>query len=218
MKRIIPIALLLVTVLMAGCNLGGNSIAPTVDIAPTLDAARTQAAETVVADIASQPTATSLPATATEAATATELPAPTETATLAPVNTVAPLPTATKTYAPAPAATATATDYNCTITSASPAYNSQVSAGYDFDGKWTLKNTGSKSWPVGDMDFKYLSGEKMQKFEDAYDIPETVDVGDSVDFTLDLLAPETAGTYTMVWGLVYASRTVCQFGVTITVK
>ncbi len=219
MKRIIPIALLLVTVLLASCTPGGTPVAPTVDVAPTIDAARTQAAQTVVADMDSQATSTAM-----AAPTATEMPTATEVPTLAPTNTFAPLPTATNTYIyvpPAtsvPAATATSSDYSCSITASSPAYNSNVSLGYDFDGSWTLKNTGSKSWPVGEMDFKYLSGDKLQKYADDYDIPNTVNVGDSVTFKLDLLAPETAGTYTSVWGLVYGSRTVCQFGVTIKVK
>uniref|UniRef100_A0A7C4KFA6 Nbr1 FW domain-containing protein n=1 Tax=Anaerolinea thermolimosa TaxID=229919 RepID=A0A7C4KFA6_9CHLR len=209
-------------ILLTACNIGGGQgIVSTQDVALTLDAARTQAAQTVAAEIASRATATPLPPTATLAPTATELPSPTALPTFTPSNTPPPPPTATNTFipfTPTNTATSTPTDYSCSVTFVSPATGTTFSPRTDFDAKWTLKNTGTQTWLVSEIDYKYLSGDKMHKYNDLYDLPKEVKSGESVDIIVDMLSPEKAGSYKAVWGLVRGSRTICEFSVNITVK
>jgi hypothetical protein len=221
MTKLKTIALLAMLASLVACNFPGSQAAvPTQDIALTLDAARTQAALTVEAEIASRATATSAP-TATLAATATELPTATLAPSFPPADTLPPAPTATNTFIPAtstPAYTATPSDYNCTVTSASPAPNTEFDPRADFDGKWKVKNTGSKDWSASDIDYKYVSGEKTYKNEKAYDFTQDVESGDSIDIIIDMLAPDTAGTYKTSWAVTRSGNVLCYLNLTIVVK
>ena len=205
--------MLLLTVSLAACSLPGSPVAqPTADVASTLDAVRTQAAETVAADIASRVTATT-PPTATLAATATEIPSPTTAPSFTPVNTLPPLPTATNTFIPATATitlTPTPTNFNCTVTAVSPKANTEFAKRADFDGRWTVKNTGTQDWVSSDVDYRYLSGQKMHVGNDVFDFKSNLKSGDSIDIIVDMLAPDSTGTFTATWGVVRNSQTLCQ--------
>jgi hypothetical protein len=221
MKKTLTITLLLVILLTAGCNSAGNVTVPTEDVALTYQAVSTEAAETVFAEIATRATATSLPPTETEIPTATPTEAPTDTQ-VPPTNTAPVVYTAvvytktsvpnTATLSPTPAA------YSCLVTASSPANNTQYAASASFDGVWVLKNNGTMPWYGTEMDLKYISGQKMQSYQDVYDLGSDLAVGSSITFTLDMTAPSTAGTYTMTWGLSYGDITLCTFGTTIIVK
>ena len=98
-----------------------------------------------------------------------------------------------------------------------PAAGTKMPKGYDFDGKFTLTNTGSEKWTASDIDFKYVSGTKFQKYSDAVDLGSDVEKGKSYTFTLDFTAPDTGGNYSATWALVRGSSTLCtvQFYYTI---
>lgn len=221
MIKLKTIMLLFLTATLAACNFPGAATpAPTQDAAITLDAVRTQAAQTVEAEIANRASPTS-PATATLAPTATEIPSSTPAPSFTPVNTLPPLPTATNTFIPATATitpTSTPTDYNCSITSVSPASNAQFSKREDFDGRWTVKNTGTQTWVANDVDYRYVSGEKMQKIKDVYDLKADVKPGESVDVIVDMLAPDSTGTFKTTWSLARNSNNFCTLSITIVVK
>jgi hypothetical protein len=51
-------------------------------------------------------------------------------------------------------------DYSCDVIHARPFDNSEFNPGEDFDIKWTILNTGKKTWPAG-YDLKYWSGPNM---------------------------------------------------------
>lgn len=106
----------------------------------------------------------------------------------------------------------------CQIVSVSPPYNTSYTAGADFDSKWTLKNIGSATWSKNSIDYRYLSGTKMYKHNSAYDLSADVASGSSVDIIVDSIAPSSAGTYTMTWGLAQGGTTLCTMSVTIRVK
>jgi hypothetical protein len=106
----------------------------------------------------------------------------------------------------------------CQITAFSPALYSSFAKGYDFDASWTIKNTSSSDWTLGTVDYKYVSGTKLHKFADAYDLPALVKKGESIKVTLDMLAPLSVGTYTTNWALVSGGKTLCNLPLTITVK
>ncbi len=219
MFRVKTAAYLLLVLFLTACSFpGAQTAAPTMDVAQTLDAARTQAAMTVAAEIANQATATPLPPTQTTAPTATEMPSPTPFPTFTPLP---PQPTATNTFIPfTPTITFTSTpaDYNCSITFVSPASNTSFAKNTDIDAKWTLKNTGKETWMGSDLDYKYISGEKMHKYNDVYDLGKDVKNGESVDIIVDMKSPDKDGTFKAVWGLVRGTRTICELSVTVVVK
>lgn len=222
MKKTIQALFVLVLALSLGaCSLGSTPTqeASTPNIEPTLNAARTEAAETVAAQISSQPTETSLPATATLAPSATPVPTNTTVPTnaVAPTNTFVPATnTPVATVKPVIVITNTPTGFGCSITASSG--SGTKSAGEDFDGRWTLKNTGSNIWNAGSVDYKYYSGTKLQKKADVYDLPSNVAVGDSIELVVDMTAPTTAGTYTDNWIVVDGATVICNLSVQITVK
>lgn len=220
MKKTIPNLIILFALVLAACSGGGQAVQPTQDINPLLDDARTKAAQTVIAELASQPTATQPPPTPTEQPTATEQPAsPTPESSPTPQFTLAPLATATSPVTtPIIVNTPTSSQYNCTITKTIPAYETVFPKRADFDAKWTIKNTGSEKWDNKDVDIRYISGVKMQKYDNNYDLEADVDPGKSFTFVVDMLGPAESGTYTTTWGLVRNGQTFCTFSITIKVK
>jgi len=151
------------------------------------------------------PTATALPPTATS------LP-PTAFPTLPP-PTATPIP-----FTATPTATATRSDFNCSVTASSPANNYVMKPGSDFDGRWTIKNTGSTTWGQSEADFYYVSGTKFQTKHDAIDLPASTSNGNSVDFVIDMLSPTGEGTYSTTWALRMSGVSFCFVNLTIVVK
>jgi len=105
---------------------------------------------------------------------------------------------------------------SCQITAVNP--GSSVSKGGDFDGSWTVKNTSGKDWEMNTLDYKYVSGTKMQTNGDIFDLNTVVKSGDSIKIVVDMLAPKDAGTYTTSWALVRGGTTVCNLNLTVRVK
>jgi hypothetical protein len=67
-----------------------------------------------------------------------------------------------------------------------------------FDVKWTIVNTGTKTWRAG-LDLKYLSGPKMTA-TNTIELPQ-MKPGDQFDIVLDATAPKENGMQVMVWVL-----------------
>ncbi len=209
----IKIIIAVLVVVLAGCN-GLPAAQPTLDaemIAATVAAVRTEAALTIEARLTEE---AALTPSVTVTSTPTETPTPTQTATL--TNT----PTATVVYV-APTATLTRTstpsNYSCSVSSQSPANNTSFPKGGDFDAVWVLKNTGSKTWGSSEVDLIYISGTKLQEAKDAFDLPNNVESGKTVDFRVDMIAPSDTGSYTSTWGLWGYDATICSFSLTIKV-
>ena len=221
------IALTALAVLAAACNTATPTAAPTTDpkvFQSTLDAAATQAVQTVESQYTqtaeAKPTEPFIPiASATvDQATIVTATASVPTATVfIPTWTLAPtaIPTAIKTNTPA--VTATSSAYSCSIT-LDPAAGTSMPAGYDFDGKFKVTNTGTEKWAASDVDLRYSSGQKFQKNADSKDLANDLAKGESSTFLLDFLAPTDAGNYTATWIVVRGSTTLCsiQFYYTIT--
>ncbi|PKN82717.1 MAG: hypothetical protein CVU46_17890 [Chloroflexi bacterium HGW-Chloroflexi-8] len=123
-----------------------------------------------------------------------------------------PSETPTGTSTPAPSTLA------CSLTSVTVTAPNPMSARYDFDAVWTIKNTGSKDWETNLLDYKYWSGTKMNNYADLYDLPTRVAKGESITLRVDMTAPSSAGTYTSTWALVDGNTVYCYLPVTITVK
>jgi hypothetical protein len=114
--------------------------------------------------------------------------------------------------------TPVASNVGCSLTSVSITAPNPMSARYDFDVVWTVKNTGSKDWETNLLDYKYWSGTKMHNYADVYDLPSVVDEGDSITLRVDMTAPSTPGTYTTTWALADGNKVYCYLPLTITVK
>ncbi len=157
--------------------------------------------------------------TPTESATETlrpsSTPLPTNTAFILPTATITLTPTATETETPTVSPTSEA--YQCSIVSAFPEPNHQFPPGGDFDGRWTLKNTGTQTWESG-VDLVYISGTKFQTRGDAVDLPSIVDPSNSVEVIVDMLAPHEPGTYETNWALRKDGNYFCNLRLVIKVK
>jgi hypothetical protein len=206
---------LLLVAVLAGCGIAPTATAtstpvPTVDTKPTFDAVSTQAAQTVIANLTlNAPTATPV--------TPTNTPAPTNT----PVPTETPAPTSTATRAFIPwtqTPTPTQAAYACTVTDVSPKSSDTIKVDQDFDGKWSLKNTGTKTWLAGNTDIRYSSGTKFQQGGDLVDLNSDVAPNGTYTVTIDMKAPSSDGTYNTSWGLVLEDGTVCALNLTINVS
>ncbi len=218
------IMVMMLAAVLAGCNSAATTVAPTsgtnTDQQATLDSLRTQVAQTVIANPTLVPP-TETPVLETNTPTITSTP----TSTVTPLATSTPLPptlTPTRTPVPwtsTPVYTATSTAFNCTITSVTPnTASTPIKVGYDFDGNWVIKNTGTETWNHGDIDIKYISGTKFQVAgQDVVDLKNDVAHDASYTVIIDMVAPTTAGTYTATWALVRSGMTVCTLPLTVKV-
>lgn len=207
------VSILLAALFLSGC-------APAVPVEPTLDPQMIAATVAAIQTEAVQTVEARLTANAALTPSVTPTSPPTET----PTPTQTPLPTATPTqriiYIPAtlaPTLTRTPSDFQCALVSQSPPNNTQYGPGADFDAVWVLKNTGIKPWDKTEIDLTYVSGTKMQKYQDSIDLPQNVEPGDPITLRVDMLAPGDKGTHTTTWALKKSGATLCSFSLTIKV-
>lgn len=210
-KLILSLSVMLaLSLLLSGCTFPGAAM-------PTLDAAAQQATVDVVVTQVLQTMAVNLTETAqampTSTITLTPVP-PTETPTPLPTATKW-VPTATKPSTPKPTYTATPWDYNCRITGTSPAAGTKININSDFDMTWKMQNIGAKTWELGFVDLKYISGTKLQSYADVFDVKSAVASGGELTMVVDMKTPATAGKYTANWALVMDNITLCNLTVDI---
>ncbi len=182
-----------VLLVLVACNLpsGGAATTPSqaelqTAAAMTVQAALTQAAgggQNNGTAPAGQASPTPAPAV-TVLPTSTPLPTPTAT----PVPTFTPLPTPT----PKPCNLATF------IKDVTVPDGTEFAPGEHFTKTWRLKNVGSCTWQNYALVFD--SGAQMGA-PSAVAIPGTVAPGQTVDVSVDLVAPNSAGTYKGYWRL-----------------
>lgn len=220
--------LAMTTVLLAACTTAvpTQPALPTVDTEATMSVVRTEAAATVEAELASRPTATALP---TEPPPTATLEQATSTATSLPTATLPPPPTAVPSRTPAPGGggggavvptwTASPAAYQCSITASAPASGASFAANTDFDGRWTLKNTGNQAWMSYDIDYRWAeTGTALHTGSAVYDLSANVQPGESIDVIVDMRSPATVGNYTTTWVLAKGSQVLCTMVVKIEVK
>ncbi|HSO14282.1 MAG TPA: NBR1-Ig-like domain-containing protein [Anaerolineales bacterium] len=87
-------------------------------------------------------------------------------------------------------------EYACDSRDRRPYDNTYFKPNNEFDIRWTIVNTGTKSWPAG-MDVKYYSGTQMSTTTIA-ELP-AMDPGDSYEIILDAVAPTKRGFHVMTW-------------------
>lgn len=182
----IPLVIPLIAGLLAGCNLpAANAVPATPDV--------TMAYQTVEARLTQN-------ASLTPVATATL--APTATAPLAPSPTAGkPLPTPTQRPAAQPTQAVNICDQ------ASPGVpidvtipdDTRMTPGQTFTKTWRLVNSGTCPWTT-DYTLALFSGEPMGAPATTR-LSKAVAPGESVDISVDLIAPASAGSYQGNWKL-----------------
>lgn len=178
----------ILSLLLSGCNFPGrNSTNPTdqVDQMNTIAAQTIQAQQTNIAQT-NQPggQTQTLP---TETLEPTEEQGQTEQS-----PTETPQPTATHTQTPTQTKQ-TPCDQAAFVSETIPD-GTDFSPGQDFTKTWTLKNTGSCTWNAN-YDVVFVSGDAMSASAAQQLTSGTVGPGQSVQISLDLTAPNSAGTH-----------------------
>jgi len=136
-----------------------------------------------------EPTNTPLP-TQTEAASPTPLlPTATPFVVVPPTSTTVP---ASGGGAIAPAKL----EYDCTSRDRTPYDNTVFKPNKQFEIRWTIVNTGTKSWPAG-KDVKYYSGPQMSTTT-LLELP-AMNPGDTYQVVIDAVAPAKRGFHVMTW-------------------
>jgi hypothetical protein len=160
---------------------------------------------------------TETPVPPTETPTNTFTPTATNTYTATATRTVVsrtPTSAYTKTATPKP----TDSKWSCDITFQLIENNKTMNPHEDFDGRWTIKNTGKEIWLTTDVDYRYMSGTEMQKYNKVYDLPNEVDPGESITITVDMQAPGSSGYYETFWALARHADGFCSLPTRIRVK
>lgn len=102
--------------------------------------------------------------------------------------------------------------------SASPKQYTVFAPNAEFDAVWTVKNTSNTTWDKSSVDYKYVSGTEMQKYNKYYDMTATVDPGETTEIIVDMIAPSQKGTYSTNWAIVLGDRVLCNMPITIVVR
>ncbi len=187
LKTIIPLTLLALLIMLSGCNMPEKA-APTEQASGLIHtvAAQTVAAQmTQAASGGQQATPQGDQPVQPPAATATSTPLPTATA-IPPTNTPLPPPTAT----PIPC---DHVDFGDPIDVTIPD-GTDIPPGDAFTKVWRLKNGGSCTWTSG-YALVFVSGDNMSAPASVQITAGTVAPGQSVDVSVDLVAPNDPGTY-----------------------
>ena len=87
--------------------------------------------------------------------------------------------------------------YACDVDTQSPGYHEEMEPGTDFDIRWVIVNTGTRTWPAG-FDVKYSAGSKMTG-PTLLEIPVELKPNDRYTIVLDAVAPKKDGLQYMTW-------------------
>jgi hypothetical protein len=185
-------------------------------VAATLSVLENQVASMVEATLQALPT-NEPAATATQVFTPTSEPTPTVLVQITEVPTFTPIPPIPTRSSVVRQPTAVQ-EYACAVFSQKPKDYVVMSPRQEFDMKWTLLNTGTKTWTDHSTDYKYVRGERMHQYADVYDINKHVGPGGKLEITLDMVAPKEKGTHVTYWGLANGSQHFCQFYIIVVVQ
>ncbi len=175
--------------LLTGCDLGAGGG----EEVPSAEQVLTSAAETVFAALSLTPQATE---TSTPSATATA------------TSTLTPSPSATSSYTVAAVSNpvggntggqASGCDNATFVSDVTIPDGTQFAPGTAFTKTWRMQNSGSCAWTTAYSVF-FVNGDSMSGVSPQLLTTETA-AGFSLEISLELVAPATAGTYTGYWQL-----------------
>ena len=113
---------------------------------------------------------------------------------------------------PTPAAAASTCDWAQFVADVTVPDGTSFAPGTAFKKTWRLKNIGSCTWTTG-YSLVFDSGEKFGA-PSAVNFPINVAPGQTVDLSLDMTAPSSAGHYLSYWKLRNASNVIFGIGTT----
>lgn len=130
------------------------------------------------------------------------------------VESPTPKPTETQTIIPTTTPSQTLTSIPCDraafVTDVTVPDGSKYIPGTEFTKTWRLQNNGSCTWNTS-YDLVFDSGDAMNG-PTAVDLPSNVAPGQTIDLSVNLKAPASAGTYKGFWKLRNASGAVFGIG------
>ena len=215
-NKLKPFALLLLGLLFLG------SCKP----APQEDTISVSEAETmVVVNVLASQTAI-YEQTQTQDAALIQSQTPTVTLTASPTFTQEPTLNLTPMFTSTPQFTATNLPpsatiqkaYSCVLIRQSPHNKTYLSPGEDFDMRWTVQNTGTETWEPEDVSWYLLNGYALHKYQDSYNLTESVEHLELTDILVDMTAPTDTGSYTAIWALQADDIDFCWFSIEILIN
>jgi Ig-like domain from next to BRCA1 gene len=149
----------------------------------------------------------------------------TPTVTLLPTNTITETPTPTFIFILAtptvpsetPPPQSSDAKFACQVTSQTPANNSGITKGADFETRWQVTNIGKDTWDSDNADYRYVSGDKLHKAA-IYDLNSSVSPGGKTEIVVAMKAPPDPGTYTTTWKITSGKTAFCTMTLTIIVN
>jgi uncharacterized protein YraI len=109
----------------------------------------------------------------------------------------------------------------CKIVEVKPASGAIFSKTEDFDMVVKIKNTSNNAWDPVDVNVKFLSavnGVKIHTSASPFALPGAVPIGNTISIVVDMLSPNTAGTFGETWTLEKGGNNFCQWAVSIVVQ
>jgi hypothetical protein len=184
-----------VGMVISGC--GGSAEARATTVAQMVNTSVAQTIEALPSDTP-EPTATE-----------THTPTPTETP---PTPTATESPTVTQTQAvnvvvPGPATQANLCDSAVFISDLTIPDGTVLASGATFTKTWRLKNSGTCTWSA-DYALVFVNGNRMEGTSPQKLEGKTVAPGQSVDISVNMIAPATSGSYKGYWQMQNASKVV----------
>lgn len=173
----------------------------------------TQVAATIQSR-ATQDMAETLIARMTLQAMPTDTPIPTPTPTNPPPPTQAPTPIPTVVYIP-PAPTLTPTPQAICLRAALVSDvtipdGTKLRPNEAFTKTWRFRNAGTCAWTT-EFDVIFVSGDQLSA-PAILDFPAAVPVGGTIDISINMTAPASAGIYTGIWAFTGPGRQVFGIG------
>ena len=114
--------------------------------------------------------------------------------------------------------TATSRPWACSVISKSPANDTVMPGGSSFTATWTVRNTGSKTWPKDGVDVAFHSGAHLEEGKSYYDIPTAVGPGGTISLSVSMRVPTRSKNYSTRWALRVGKTDFCEVKFTIEVE
>lgn len=150
---------------------------------------------------------------AQEVVESTEAPASISEVALQVTNTPEPTNTPFVVATLTPTATLTPLKYTCSVFKKKPRDNETFNKNQEFDVKFIITNTGTRTWPKG-IDFKYVGGTDLAG-PNRVEIPVALQPGQTYEVVLDGKAPDKKGFYVMTY---FVDGPMCYGYIAINVK
>lgn len=210
---------LLGVLMLSACNMPSPTESIDEAVQHAMQTLQAQATQDAFQTMVAQATQTQAATTIAPTATSTQPVAPTNT-TVPPTNTSVPptntsVPTVIVTVVP-PTPTRippTPTPIPCNwvdfVKDVTIPDGTKIAGGTSFTKTWRLRNAGSCTWTT-EYDMVFVSGDQMGA-PNYVDMPKNVKPGETIDLSVDMIAPTTPGKYTAYFKLV--NQNGVRFGV-----